>query len=186
VDWIGSIKSNENKALTDIYTLYRSECLYWIKQNFNVQDSDALDIFQLSVVILYDNVVSGKLTAFTADIKTYLQGIIRNKAYELVRKQQNYEKQQKAALIMNYLSTEDTPKMILEEQLSRMLYCLEKLGDPCRSLLQCFYYSGMSLEQIGRLMGYKNTDTVKNQKYKCIKRLQKLYTEHISKNTGRE
>jgi RNA polymerase sigma factor (sigma-70 family) len=155
VDWIESIKSNEKKALTDIYTLYRSDCLYWIKQNFNVQDTDALDIFQLSVVILYDNVISGQVTSFTADIKTYLQGIIRNKAYELIRNQQNYEKQQKAAIIMDYLSSDNPPKMIMEEQLSRMCYCLEKLGDPCRSLLQCFYYSGMSLEQIGRIMGYK-------------------------------
>lgn len=186
MDWIGSIKSNENKALTDIYTLYRSECLFWIKQNFNVQDSEALDIFQLSVVILYDNVVSGKLTALTTDIKIYLKGIIRNKAFELIRKQKIYEKQQKAAIIMDYLSSDGPPEGLLEEQLSKMLLCLEKLGDPCRLLLQHFYYSGMSMEQIGILLGYKNTDTVKNQKYKCLKRLQKLYIEHISKNTGRE
>jgi len=36
----------------------------------------------------------------------------------------------------------------------------------------------MSMDDITSLMGYKNRDTTKNLKYKCIKRLQKAISEH--------
>lgn len=183
MDWILSIKKDGNRALTDLYTLYRSDCLHWIKTNFNIQENDALDIFQLSVVILYDNVLTGRLATLSTDIKTYLYGIARNKAYELLRKEKKNESALKATAIMEYVTQESETELKLENQLTTMLICLEKLGDPCKSLLQLFYYSDMDMEQIGLLMGYKNADTVKNQKYKCLKRLQKIFNVHITKTS---
>ena len=52
------------------------------------------------------------------------------------------------------------------------------LGDPCRSILQLFYYKRMSMEDITALMGYKNAATTKNLKYKCLKRLQLTVKQH--------
>ena len=78
---------------------------------------------------------------------------------------------------------EENEKVILEEQLSAALTSLEFLGDPCKSLLQLYYYNDLSMENITSIMGYKNADTTKNQKYKCLRRLQNIYSEHIQKST---
>jgi hypothetical protein len=45
-----------------------------------------------------------------------------------------------------------------------------------------FYYHQKTCEEIGTLMEYKNEDTVKNQKRKCMIRLKKIFeqqTENI-------
>ena len=55
--------------------------------------------------------------------------------------------------------------------------CLEQIGDPAKSLLELYYYHGMSMEEIAQKLGYKNSSTVKNLKYKFLNRLRKLYNE---------
>jgi len=51
------------------------------------------------------------------------------------------------------------------------------LGDACQQILRLFYFMKKSMEEITGIMGYKNADTVKNQKYKCMQRLKKVYRE---------
>ena len=65
-----------------------------------------------------------------------------------------------------------------ENRLDLVEKCLEELGDPCRALLISYYYEKKSMLEIAELLGYKNTDTTKNQKYKCLKRLKKLFIEN--------
>ncbi len=50
---------------------------------------------------------------------------------------------------------------------------LEKLGEPCHSILKLFYYDSFSMESIAVKLDYKNTDVVKSQKLRCIKELRK-------------
>ncbi|MBK9255290.1 MAG: sigma-70 family RNA polymerase sigma factor [Saprospiraceae bacterium] len=183
MDWIRKIKTDENSALTEIYLLYRDECISWLQIEFTLDIQDASDVFQLSVVILYDNVITGKLTELSTDVKKYLYGIARNKSLELYREKKRLNIQDSNLLMNRYVQMENDSdiheKEILENQISKMINCLHIMGDPCRSVLQLFYFNNMSMEEISYLMGYKNADTVKNQKYKCLKRLQKTFSEHI-------
>lgn len=179
MDWINDIKTNENEALRKIYQQYRGSCVSWIGREWNISGEDAIEIFQLSVVILYDNVITGKLSQLNSDIKSYLYSIARNKARELVRKNKREQSLKDQHPIVSYVSSEIDDKAILEENINKANQALEELGDPCKSLLQLFYYKQMRMDDIVTLMGYKNRDTVKNQKYKCLKRLQKIYFSHI-------
>jgi RNA polymerase sigma-70 factor (ECF subfamily) len=52
--------------------------------------------------------------------------------------------------------------------------CFERIGDPCHRLLEFFYFRQKSMEEISAELGYKNPETAKNQKYKCMERLRKL------------
>ena len=64
-----------------------------------------------------------------------------------------------------------------EEDLQMVERCLHLLGDPCKTLLELYYYKRLSMAEITEAMEYKNVDTTKNLKYKCIKRLRKLFEE---------
>lgn len=161
--------------------MYRSVCVALLQKNYNCSRDEALDIFQTSVIILYDNVISGKLTQLSVDIKSYLMGIAKNKALELIRAKSKNSGLDPYSILANHIVTEQDHS-IEEIQLIYAAESLEKLGDPCKSLLQYFYYQKMNMEEIALRMGYKNTDTAKNQKYKCLKRLQVIYSEHINKN----
>jgi RNA polymerase sigma factor (sigma-70 family) len=179
-DWILKIKTNENKAFKEIYMLCREDCLAWLQKEYGCDQEDALDIFQMSVLILYDNIITGKLQNLTSHIKTYIMGIARNKALELYRNKKNVVNDDILQNIAEYISAEDT--QINEEQLVLAGKALDELGDPCKTVLIQYYYHDKSMEEITTMMQYKNSDTTKNQKYKCLKRLQSIFFSHTLKS----
>lgn len=181
MDWIQKIKTNENEALKEIYVLCREDCLMWLQKEFGCSFDDALDIFQMSMLILYDNVTNGKLTSLSSNIKTYLFGIAKNKALEFLRDKKKMVTNE-VTLIVNFV-VQETDSEFVDNQINAALHSLDQLGDPCKSVLQFYYYYDMSMEDITVKMGYKNADTTKNQKYKCLKRLQNIYFEHVLKST---
>lgn len=178
MDWISYIKENENQALKEIYTTNRDSCITWLISTYSISEEDAKEIFQSSIVILYDNVMTCKLVELTSGIKSYLYSIAKNKAKEYLRKSGILVDEDKFHLVSSNNGIEE--KRILESKINKVNQTLQSMGDPCKSLLQLYYYKRISMSEIGILMGYKNSDTVKNQKYKCIKRLQKLLHHHIN------
>ena len=179
-DWIEKIKTNENAALKEIYTLCREECLMWLRKDFGCSDEDALDTFQVAVMILYDNVMTGKLSVLTSNIKTYVFSIARNKTLELQRSRKKYSRDDAVSIASSYVV--DAEPDMTEEQLLISTRSIDELGDPCKTVLIQYYIHDKSMDEITAMMGYKNTDTTKNQKYKCLKRLQNIYFGHIQKS----
>ena len=59
---------------------------------------------------------------------------------------------------------------------------LSKLGQPCQRLIELFYYEKKSIPEITLAMNYKNPETAKNQKCKCMARLRKLFEEETEQN----
>ena len=62
-----------------------------------------------------------------------------------------------------------------DAELGIMHRALNSLGEPCKSLLEAFYIEKKSMDKIALLFGYTNADNAKNQKYKCLMRLKKLF-----------
>ncbi|MBK9151243.1 MAG: sigma-70 family RNA polymerase sigma factor [Saprospiraceae bacterium] len=179
MDWINQLKTDENSALKDLYSQYKKSCLQWIMGEFNIKAHEASEIFQTSVIIFYDNYKRDKLEGFTGDILPYVKGIIRNKCMEYFRKKEKSGITVTDHILINHVAEEDSEdKIKLENDISRMTFCLEILGEPCRSVLKLFYYDDMDMRSIAALMGYKNVDSVKTQKYKCIRRLQNIFFGH--------
>jgi DNA-directed RNA polymerase specialized sigma24 family protein len=52
---------------------------------------------------------------------------------------------------------------------------LKSLGEPCKSLLEGYYLQKMDMQTLASEFGYTNSDNAKNQKYKCLMRLKKLF-----------
>jgi len=52
------------------------------------------------------------------------------------------------------------------------------LGEPCKSLLEAYYLQKQNMQVIAANFGYTNADNAKNQKYKCLMRLKKIFFEH--------
>ncbi|MBK8624153.1 MAG: sigma-70 family RNA polymerase sigma factor [Saprospiraceae bacterium] len=180
IDWIQKIKTNENEAIKEIYMLCKSECLQWLQKEYNCTKDDAMDIFQLSIMILYDNIKTQKLKILTSNLKTYVFGIARNKALELHRSRQIPVTDDYLSFVASYVIDEDNN--VNEDQINMVCQSLDELGDPCKTVLVQYYYHDKSMDEITLMMSYKNADTTKNQKYKCLKRLQNIYFSHKQKS----
>ncbi|MEJ7661589.1 MAG: hypothetical protein WKG07_19365 [Hymenobacter sp.] len=78
-----------------------------------------------------------------------------------------------------YLNTGAEDDLLAAEEQDRrfdtMSEALAHLGEPCRSLLEGFYLLDKSMQDLTAEFGYTNADNAKNQKYKCLVRLKKLF-----------
>lgn len=185
VDLLRRLREGDDSPLRTIYRDCRTPFIRWIRQEFNCSDEDAIEFFQTAVVIFYDNVITGKLTELRVEVQGYLFSIGRNKAHEWLRhrRRQGHEA---TDLVLAHLKEDYQAEDELEftRQLQAVKGGLERLGEPCRSMLEYFYYFQWSMQAIGEKMGYKNEDTVKTLKYKCLQRLQKLCVELKSRVEG--
>ena len=60
-------------------------------------------------------------------------------------------------------------------EFSMMEKALSGLGEPCKSLLEAFYMEKKNMQEIATEFGYTNAENAKNQKYKCLMRLKKIF-----------
>lgn len=168
---ITRLQQGDKTALEEIYKTYRSGFLNWITYAHKCSDDEAVDIFQYSIISFYENVVEGSIEEMNeAGIKTYLYSIGKNKLLADVRKQSKISYQEK----LEDVEIEEGDGY--EESQDRKKYLesvLENLGDPCSQILKYFYFNNLSNDEIAEIMNYKNGNTVKNLKYKCIQRIKK-------------
>lgn len=171
---IQKIRSGGNEELGMVYKKYRTEFLQWIRRDYACSQDDALDIYQRVTIVFYDNIKSGKLQHLVSSVKTYLFGIGKNIALETIRKSSRTSPIDQEQWLTEKL-VDDDDSTSDEEMFTRAREALKKLGQPCQELIELFYYQRKSMEEISRMMGYKNSETAKNQKCKCMARLRKLF-----------
>lgn len=177
---IQKIKAGGQAELGLVYETYRDEFLHWVVKEYQCSSDDSKDIYQLTILIFYDNIKQGKLEHLVSSVKTYLFGIGKNVVLDARRKSKRSTPLDQERWINEYLM--DEPDHSPSEQLFDVAHkALAKLGEPCRQLIEMFYYGKKSMEEITAALHYKNAETAKNQKCKCMKRLRKLYEEEQSK-----
>jgi len=175
-----SLKSGSIENLGIVYERYRDDCMNWLIRKYSCTEDNAREVYQVSVITLYENIIRNKFTEVRSSFKTYLFSIAKNKCMELHRA----NKRNTDLGPLMHLTWDDVNENIPEEQVMILRYCLDKLGDPCNTLLKKFYYEQCNMVEICEEMGYKNPESARNQKYKCLQRLRKLYRDTIVARTG--
>ena len=69
------------------------------------------------------------------------------------------------------IETEDLSLNYYQQQLSELL---KKLSESCKALLRLYYYRNLSIKEIVEHTNYKDANTVKSHKSRCMKRLKSM------------
>lgn len=164
---------NDRQAVETLYSRHFGMIQSLIINN-NGSSDDARDIFQEAMIVLYEK---SKLPDFElhCQIKTYLYSVCRR----LWLKRLN----QSNRFIPEINGMEDLVPVEEDiegnEQRNNEFLVMEKalsgLGEPCKSLLEAFYLQKKNMSEIAGSFGYTNPENAKNQKYKCLMRLRKLF-----------
>ena len=59
---------------------------------------------------------------------------------------------------------------------------LTRTPEPCGSIIRLFYYSGLSMDKIAEMVGYKNAQTAKAKKSQCMKDLVRRVKESLQRS----
>ena len=168
------ILKGDYTILDTIYKEYREEFCTWICKKYDGNTQLALDVYQDAIIVLFQNVKEGKLTDLTSSIKTYLFSIGKFKYLaELRKKKPVLAKDGVLEVVATEYDIEDE-RQVKEDRLIQIENAMNKLGEHCKELLKLFYYKQLSMEEIMIQLDYKNVNTAKNQKYKCMQKLKKL------------
>lgn len=165
--------TNDSKAIETIYKNNFKMVQAFILNNNGTYD-DARDIFQEAMITLYEKAKSESFV-LTCQIKTYI--------YSVSRRLWLKKLQQSGKFVTQSEALEET--IPVEEDLeghdkagvefSIMDRSMKSLGEPCKSLLEAYYIHKKGMIEIASQFGYTNADNAKNQKYKCLMRLKKLF-----------
>lgn len=176
LELIQGLGRNDRNSIELLYEMNYPAIQSFILNNNGTVD-DARDIFQESLIVLYEKITAGNFT-LQSKIKTYLYAVARRIWLKKLQQSQRFGK-----LIENgedIIPVEED----LEEQerkneaFNQMDKSLSQLGEPCKSLLEAFYIHNKPMHEIADLFGYTNADNAKNQKYKCLIRLKKIFFKH--------
>ena len=142
--------------------------------NNNGSYDDARDIFQEAMVTLYEKAKSESFV-LTSQIKTYMYSVCRR--LWLKRLQQMGRYVTPSDSLEETVSVEDDIDFHEKQNadFAIMDRALNSLGEPCKSLLESYYLQKKGMHEIATAFGYTNADNAKNQKYKCLMRLKKLF-----------
>jgi RNA polymerase sigma factor (sigma-70 family) len=171
---------NDRKSVETIYKLFYNMVQTLIINN-NGSSDDARDIFQETVIVLYEKAKSGSFE-LNCQLKTYVYSVSRRLWLKKLQQQQKY--------IPNLTGLDETVPVeeevdnhsVRNSEFQMMEKALMHLGEPCRSLIEAFYLQKKSMTDIAGHFGYTNADNAKNQKYKCLMRLRKLFFAEFKNN----
>ncbi|HVM90095.1 MAG TPA: sigma-70 family RNA polymerase sigma factor [Puia sp.] len=167
------LAENNRKVIETIYKENYKMVQTLITGN-NGSVEDAKDIFQESMIVLYEKVRSGSFE-LNCQIKTYLYSVCRRLWLKRLSQAQrnspeieNIEETVPVEEDLDMHGRRDADFHIMEK-------AMMSLGEPCKSLLEAYYIQKKNMVEIADSFGYTNADNAKNQKYKCLMRLKKLF-----------
>lgn len=163
--------AERNKALSTIYQSNYSMVAYFVKKN-NGTDEDAADIFQDSLIAMYNKAAANNLQ-LTASLSTYIYSIARNLWYKKLRSrnrniplEDTHEKIPLDGHFFNDLLRSERDEAVADK--------LNLIGEDCRKVLRYFYYDRLRMKDIMALMGWQSTQVAKNKKSSCMKKLRAI------------
>ncbi|TXK52104.1 sigma-70 family RNA polymerase sigma factor [Pontibacter qinzhouensis] len=170
---IAGIRKDDDKALAYLYKLHFPMISHFILNNSGTED-EAKDIYQEGVIVFYEKIKDNSLE-LTCQIKTYLYSVCRRLWLKRLAEKGRYAVKVDDAEDFLFVEEEVAQHEENERQFNMMGDALAQLGEPCRSLIEAYYIHMQNMQDITDKFGYTNSDTAKNQKYKCLQRLKKLF-----------
>ena len=177
---LAGLANNDRLAIEVIYSRNFGMVQSLIINN-NGSSDDARDIFQEAMIILYQRSRSPEFE-LQCQLKTYLYSICRRLWLKKLSQTRQYVPEMNG--IEDVVAVEED--IDTHEKSSKEFQMMEKamlgLGEPCKSLLEAFYIQKKNMSDIASDFGYTNAENAKNQKYKCLVRLRKLFFSEYKNN----
>lgn len=168
---ISQLKSGNESYLKYLYQ-HLDMIKGWVRKN-NGNDDDAFDIFQEAIIVFYRNIMAGSYES-KSKISTYLFGICKRQWLNQLNRRLKYEKPGDDAVVLDNRQDDGFEieftrgRQLLKNYIDQ---ALDKLGEPCKSLLETSIFLKVKMQEIAEMFNYASAHSARQQKLRCIKRL---------------
>lgn len=174
---IDGILSGDQKVFNSLHESELPKVIRLIERYSGCIDV-AQDVFQDAIVILVEKIYAKKLDLICS-VKTYLYSICKYLWLDELR--QNKKEKQMIEFYDEEFQTDDISVCFYNtpDIYENVNSAIDTLGEPCKQLLECFYYKNMNWDEIASLLGYATSASARNQKYKCLERVRKMVSVEV-------
>jgi RNA polymerase sigma factor (sigma-70 family) len=166
INLIAGIRSQDDKVLNWLYDNYFQSVRNHVLNNSG-SDDDVSDVFQDTIIVLYNQISEDKLH-LTTDLKGYFFGIARNVWNAQLRKK--HKTIELEFDLPDEEETEDQSDPTLERIISRVFQRLK----PDQQMVLNLFSDGLSYEEIAVKLNLKNEVYARRKKYLCKEALLEL------------
>ncbi|MEC5146689.1 sigma-70 family RNA polymerase sigma factor [Chitinophaga sp. 212800010-3] len=167
------LAKGDDKSLEIIYSENFPVVLRMILQH-NGSEDDAKDIFQEAIIVLYEKVQKDDFT-LSSRLKTFLYSVCRHLWLKKVQRTYGLYALTPELEEVVPASEELAEHEARDQEFRVMEGAMKNIGQPCQTILEDYYLHKKSMQEIAEKFGYTNAENAKNQKYKCLMRLKKLF-----------
>lgn len=174
----GNLERQEemDRTIHYLYRMHYDTLSRYVMHNSG-SEQDAEDIFQ-EVMVAFISLVQAAKFRGDSSIKTFLYALNKNMWLNELKRRGRASKREAAYEIANEKESDAINKLVEDREAHRfMLQTVEELGENCKKILLLYYYEQQSMREIVASMHYENEQVVRNQKYKCLKKLEVKMTQ---------
>lgn len=163
---VDGLKKRNNAVYNLLYTFYYPTIENFVKRNSGTS-ADAQDVFQETIIVLLDKVPK-KDFILASSIKTYIFAVASNiwlkrlrETKRLTKLDADYELED-----MSLAEWEQREESVRERNVIQRIF--NKVSRHCVIFLTKTFLTGATRDELVAEMGYRNSHTFDNQKYKCL------------------
>ena len=175
---VDDFKSNSESAFGLLYEKYFPKVKRYILNNRG-RIEDAEDIFQDSVLILYEKLFAENFNTYTC-LGNYISGIAKN----LWLKKLNNRSFHIEIHENFFKENEEEINQAIEDEVNywvKLEDYLKKISEHCQSLINDIFYKSKNISEIQSKYNYTTKHNAQNQKHKCIEQIRKIKEKEDSK-----
>jgi len=169
---VKELKKKNATVLKQVYKTHYPMVLNLVLANHG-SEQEAKDVYQEAIIHFYERLQQVEFV-LTCKIKTYLYAVSRRLWLKKLAEQKKLVRMEEEDRFAN-IDEEMTDLECKEKSFQEMDRALTNLGEPCRTIVEDFYLRNLTIDEITEKFGYTNTDNAKNQKYKCLQRLKRIF-----------
>lgn len=166
--WLAGLRKNDPGTIRALYTAHFQAVRHYVVQNSGTT-SDAQDVFQEAITVLWMNVRVGGLDNVAGkDPGGFLFRVAQNKWLDHIRSAAHRHMKVVHDDRIREVRA-DVPDDI-EERIVRLRGVYDTLDDKCRAVLDQFYFERKDLATIAIEMGVEE-ESIRTIKYRCMMKL---------------
>jgi len=169
---VKELKKKNATVLKQVYKTHYPMVLNLVLANHG-SEQEAKDVYQEAIIHFYERLQQVEFV-LTCKIKTYLYAVSRRLWLKKLAEQKKLVRMEEEDRFAN-IDEEMTDLECKEKSFQEMDRALTNLGEPCRTIVEDFYLRNLTMDEITEKFGYTNADNAKNQKYKCLQRLKRIF-----------
>lgn len=173
-EYIEALADGGNAAIRALYSELRGPFFQYFENRYRLDRDTAADLLQEAVIGTWKNVQRGALTpdSLTCRLSTYVisVGIYRHLA--LSRQSDRNVPLDSVEYGLHDMPDEDVYNTEREDRIAR---AMQRMTEPCNTLLRLFYYEDKDLETIAQTMDFPTADAAKMQKHRCMQKLKAVF-----------